>query len=316
MQQFQELEAAEAEAESTARTEERSRLKRELGHVAITSFHPEAAPQSPSQLVRVPRTAEDIMKDLEQISPLPILRPAMHHSLNAHWSFVFTGVPTIGMRLITLLSRISQSLPFEILDFRDVALCVTDGQSKAKAVVEVQVCGAWEVLLEVCTSLRRPIEEDLEGEYREFQGEAGTLLLEHFQGVRLNGVDIPTPKHWHTTRTLEISYMDKDIMIARTSGGEPHLLLRNSPLCYSPEDMIQHVNDDDTNIMEEEIEECDLDGGGSKWTEFFSEAIEIYGERITRCLVDRDFGREEYYQNKEEWTEVNNERRKGDDSEW
>ena len=85
--------------------------------------------------------------------------------------------------------------------------------------------------------------------------------------------------------------MDKDIMIARTAGGEPHLLLRNSPLCYSPEEMILRSNDD--NAMEEEIEECDLDGG-SKCTEFFSEAIEIYGERITRCLVDRDFGREEY----------------------
>ena len=49
---------------------------------------------------------------------------------------------------------------------------------------------------------------------------------------------------------------------------------------------------DDT-AMVDEIEECDLEGG-NKWTEFFSEAIEIYGERITRCLVDRDFGKEEY----------------------
>lgn len=82
-------------------------------------------------------------------------------------------------------------------------------------------------------------------------------------------------------------------MVARTSGGEPHLLLRNSPLCYTPEDMMFRINDDDDITMKEEIEECDLDGG-DKWTEFFSEAIEIYGERITRCLVDRDFGREEY----------------------
>lgn len=305
--QFEEFEAAVSKSIATAPALDdptpletrRNRLKRELARAAITGFHPDAAlstslPAS-SAGQEEPRTAEFIMKELEQMDTLPIPRPAMHHSLDAHWSFVFTGVPTIGMRLITLLSRISGLFPFEILDFRDVALCVVDDQSKAKAVVEVKVCGAWELVLEVCTSLRRPTNEDLENEYKEFQEEAGTLLLEHFQGVHLNGFEIPTPQHWHTTRTLEITYMDKDIMIARTSGGEPHLLLRNSPLCYTPEEMMLHADDD---AMEEKIEECDLDGG-NKWTEFFSEAIEIYGERITRCLVDRDFGREEF-QKKEE----------------
>ena len=127
----------------------------------------------------------------------------------------------------------------------------------------------------------------------------------------LTGVEVPTPKSWHTTRTLEITYMDKDIMIARTSGGEPHLLLRNSPLCYTPEEMMLRANNnnDDYAIMEEEIEECDIDGG-NKWTEFFSEAIEIYGERITRCLVDRDFGREEF-QKKEEMKKSS--RKEGDE---
>lgn len=299
-QQIQELEQVSASSavvaiDSTSLLQtKRCRLKRELARVSITGFHPDAAVSTSSvEQVKEPRTAECIMKELEQMNPLPILRPAMHHSLNAHWSFVFTGVPTIGMQLITLLSRITVLLPFEVLDFRDVALCVTDDQSQAKAVVEVKVCGAWEVLLEVCTSLRRPTDEDLENEFKDFQGEEGTLLLEHFEGVHLNGVKIPTPKHWRTTRTLEITYMDKDIMVARTSGGEPHLLLRNSPLCYTPEDMMFRINDDDDITMKEEIEECDLDGG-DKWTEFFSEAIEIYGERITRCLVDRDFGREEY----------------------
>jgi len=183
-------------------------------------------------------------------------------------------------------------------------------------VVEVKICGLWDVVLEVCTSLRRPVEKDFDendgGCYAKFRGEEGTLLLEHFQGVHLNGVKIPTPNSWHTTRTLEITYMDKDIMIARTSGGEPHLLIRNSPLCYSPEEMMIHdiitnydesIVIDDMVSVDEEIEECDIDGGidgsgsvvdGGKRTKFFSEAIEIYGERITRCLVDRDFGREEY----------------------
>lgn len=226
-QQIQELEQVSASSavvaiDSTSLLQtKRCRLKRELARVSITGFHPDAAVSTPSvEQVKEPRTAECIMKELEQMNPLPILRPAMHHSLNAHWSFVFTGVPTIGMfncgiekrniqcpsvqypfinyhspqlptigmQLITLLSRITVLLPFEVLDFRDVALCVTDDQSQAKAVVEVKVCGAWEVLLEVCTSLRRPTDEDLENEFKDFQGEEGTLLLEHFEGVHLNGM--------------------------------------------------------------------------------------------------------------------------------
>jgi len=263
----------------------RTKLKRELAHAAITGYE-EGTDNNQQQ------TAEDIMKELEQSSTLPILRPATHHSLNANWSFVFTGVPTIGMRLITLLSRISVLFPFEILDFRNVALNVENEQTKAKALVEVQLCDSVDLVLEVCTSLRRPTEEDLTGEYKEFRGEEGTLLLEHFQGIKLNGITIPTPQSWSTTRTLEISYMDKDILIARTSGGEPHLLLRNSPLCYTPEDMMRRNVVNDEAVMIDEIEECNLDGPNA-WTEFFSEAIEMYGERITRCLVDRDFGKEE-----------------------
>ena len=261
----------------------RSKLKRELAHAAITGYEEQKGKQ---------QTAEDIMKELEQSSPLPILRPASHHALNANWSFVFTGVPTIGMRLITLLSRISVLFPFEILDFRNVALNVENEQTKAKALVEVQLCGSVDLALEVCTSLRRPTEDDLTGEYKEFRGEEGTLLLEHFQGIKLNGITIPTPQSWSTTRTLEISYMDKDILIARTSGGEPHLLLRNSPLCYTPKDMMTHNVVNDEAVMIDEIEECNLDGPNA-WTEFFSDAVEMYGERITRCLVDRDFGKEE-----------------------
>lgn len=307
--QIEELEALEREDDNmvdiqkTAVEDKRSRLKRELAHAAITGFVPDDNSNNEDTIVVVEqpqsriRIAEDIMKDLESSTPLPVLRPATHHSLNGEWSFVFTGVPTLGMRLITLLSRISVFLGGEkMLDFRNVALFVEDEQTKAKALVEVEVCGgAMDLVLEVCTSLRRPTEEELnDGEYKEFREEDGTLLLEHFQGIHLNGVEIPTPQSWHTTRTLEVSYMDKDILICRTSKGEPHLLLRNTPLCYrTPEEMMLNVEKDAT-VMMDEIEECDLDGDKNTWTEYFSDAIEIYGERITRCLVDRDFGKEEY----------------------
>ena len=239
-------------------------LKKELATLSIKSFVD--VPGANDELIESNRTAEEVMSDLEQLERLPIIRPATHHSLNAHWSFVFTGVPTIGMRLITLLSRISTHFPFEILDFRDVALSVSDGQSKAKAVVEVKVCGSLDLLLEVCTSLRRPDQRDLDGDYSEFRDENGRLLLEHFEGIWLNGNRLWTPQEWHTTRTLEITYMDGDIMVARTSGGSPHLLLRNTPLCYSGEDA-EAYSEDDALVVEDAIEECSIDG--QRWTEFF-----------------------------------------------
>ncbi|KAL7529773.1 hypothetical protein ACHAWF_003109 [Thalassiosira exigua] len=285
--------AVAAEDSTSSHEAKRSELKRELVRAAITGFSSDPSSLPPSSAAASAtaagpeRTAEDVMKELERLDPLPIPRPATDPTLDARWSFVFTGVPTIGMRLITLLSRISTNLPFEILDFRDVALRVYDRRNKAEALVEVKVCGAWDLLLEVKTALRRPTEDDFRDGCEEYEGEEGTLLLEQFRGVRLNGVRIPTPKSWRSTRTLEITYLDEDVLIARTSGGEPHLLLRKSPPGCGP-------LEDGMSVDEEEVpEECDLDGEGGGLTEFFREAAELYGDLAARCLVDRDLGREE-----------------------
>jgi hypothetical protein len=80
-------------------------------------------------------------------------------------------------------------------------------------------------------------------------------------------------------------------MVARTSGGEPHLLLRNSPMCYTSEEMERY----DDNEIEDEVDECSIDDEGNhKFTPIFADATEIYGKRLTRCLVDREFGKEEF----------------------
>ncbi len=126
------------------------------------------------------------------------------------------------------------------------------------------------------------------------------VLLREYDNFALTfcnkGIDLPTPKQWHTTRTLEVTYMDDDIMIARTSGGEPHLLIRTSQLCHPVveygeklgNDAIENQNEFE-NQTEEDDDSCDVDE--NRWTEFFIEAMEMYGTRITRCLVDREFGK-------------------------
>lgn len=157
------------------------------------------------------------------------------------------------MRLITLLSRISVGVP--TIDFQDVFLEVSKQQTQVKAVVAVKFFGV-PVELNVYTKLE-PHPTDTKG----------TLGIETFQKLVLAGVEIPTPEQWKSSRDLEISYLDKDIMIARTSGGEPHLLLRHSP-----------CSTDD--------EACDID---HEVTAYFDEARGKYGSSISRSLVDRAY---------------------------
>jgi hypothetical protein len=225
----------------------RDRLKKDLSTAAIERYDMEAYNTGRTTI------AEDIMKELEPLNPWP--RPAHHQDLNTRWSFVFTGVPTIGMRLITLLSTISVGFP--PIDFQDVFLEVSRKQTQVKAIVAVRLLGV-PVELNIYTKLQPNITDASEG----------TFLIETFQNIVLAGVELPTPSSWHKSRDLEITYLDQDMMIARTDGGEPHLLLRHSP-CST---------DDDT---------CDID---HEVTEYFEEARAKYGSSLSRSLVDRAYG--------------------------
>ena len=143
----------------------RDEIKKELVLAAIENYDIEAYEAGMTTI------AEDIMKKLEPLRP--IARSAYDPSLNARWSFVFTGVPTVGMRLIELLSRISAGFP--PVDFRDVFLEVYDHGSMVRAIVKVKLFGK-DLELNVFTSLR-PKEDDPEG----------TFLIEKFEGLRLAG---------------------------------------------------------------------------------------------------------------------------------
>eukprot|EP00429_Kryptoperidinium_foliaceum_P093328 CAMPEP_0176185160 /NCGR_PEP_ID=MMETSP0121_2-20121125/1207_1 /TAXON_ID=160619 /ORGANISM="Kryptoperidinium foliaceum, Strain CCMP 1326" /LENGTH=373 /DNA_ID=CAMNT_0017523597 /DNA_START=38 /DNA_END=1159 /DNA_ORIENTATION=- len=232
----------------------RQQIKQALAKAAIEDYDMEAYQKS---IISGSTTtvAEDLMKELETVYPWP--KPAQHPLLNARWSFVFTGVPTIGMRLITLLSRVSVGFSKTVLEFDNVFLEVSQQQSQVKAIVRVEVLGQ-PVELNVFTKLRLPTSHDPNG----------VLLIESFDKLVLMGVEIPTPDSWKSSRELQITYLDEDMMIARTAGGEPHLLLRHSP-CST---------DDDS---------CDLDE--DEPTPFFQDAMAKYGRHLSRSLVDRAY---------------------------
>ena len=54
----------------------------------------------------------------------------------------------------------------------------------------------------------------------------GTMFMEKFEGIEVNGFRLPYPNAWKRSRYLEFSYLDDEFAIARGSGGEPHFLLR------------------------------------------------------------------------------------------
>lgn len=246
------------------RKRKRQELKEALSIAAIEEYDMDAYNAGMTTI------AEEYMKCLEEICPWPT--PAYHPQLNARWSFVFTGVPTIGMKLITLLSRISVGIP--MLEFDNVFLEVSKNQSQVKAIVKVQLWGN-PIELNVYTLLSPPHHNnnnntnargdnihDIE------DNDHGTLLIETFDKLVFMGHEVPTPASWKSSRKLHITYLDDDMMIARTNGGEPHLLLRHSP-CGT---------DDDS---------CDLDTEDP--TPFFQEAINKYGRHLSRSLVDRAY---------------------------
>lgn len=240
--------------DSLAISARRRQLKTQLASVAIAEYCDSKA-----------GLAEEIMKDLESLRPHGIVRPAEHTSLNARWSFCFTGVPTIGMRLITLLSRMSSAFSAVsrlVLDFDNVFLEVSD-LSQVQAVVRAKLFGR---------PLELVVRTNLQKNATDCQG---TYLIESFDSLELQGFTIPTPASWKKARDLEISYLDDDLMIARTAHGEPHLLLRHSTC--SP--------DDDTCSVD------DLD----YLTSYFQEAHKRYGDTLSRSLVDRDYRHHDHH---------------------
>ena len=208
----------------------RSNLKQQLAQVAILEDYNYDYSNSNSDTIHNSNnsegqgissccSAEELMKQLEVCNPTEF--PAYHSSLNAQWSFVFTGVPTIGMRLITLLSRLSTLLP-QPIKFHDVYLQVATKQRNSQQTVtaHVEACVLGQPFqLEVHTKLQKQRQQNqLEAGEGEGGGERhrstiddddGTILSETFDKVVLNGFELPTPQHWKKSRQLQITYLDE-----------------------------------------------------------------------------------------------------------
>eukprot|EP00573_Skeletonema_grethae_P002702 CAMPEP_0201690888 /NCGR_PEP_ID=MMETSP0578-20130828/4195_1 /ASSEMBLY_ACC=CAM_ASM_000663 /TAXON_ID=267565 /ORGANISM="Skeletonema grethea, Strain CCMP 1804" /LENGTH=499 /DNA_ID=CAMNT_0048175977 /DNA_START=58 /DNA_END=1557 /DNA_ORIENTATION=+ len=157
-----------------------------------------------------------MLEELEQLKPVST-RPTDDSSLNGRWNFCFDVEPDVGTGFIKdLFEGGEDGFTRRILDFQGVHMEIGNDQSTIQLVVSVSLLkNPFTVILH--TSLV-PAPTNPEG----------TMFLEKFEGVEVNGIRLWYPNAWKKSRFLEFSYLDDAFAVARGSGGEPHFLLRGN----------------------------------------------------------------------------------------
>mmetsp|Transcript_12266 Transcript_12266/g.28885 ORF Transcript_12266/g.28885 Transcript_12266/m.28885 type:complete len:258 (-) Transcript_12266:48-821(-) len=168
-----------------------------------------------------------LMERLECLLPMST-RPASNPTLNGRWDFVLSK-DDIGTQLIrellqphdeggeSLRTSPITGLIGGVYKLNGLFMRISDQQSRVDICLTSSVVfGLVPIDVVISTSLE-PADDDL----------GGTRFLEKFEGVSVSGVSLPMPSSWSRKRCLEISYLDEDILIARSSGGEPHVLTRS-----------------------------------------------------------------------------------------
>lgn len=188
----------------------KARLKNELMRHAVVEYSPQKSD-----------AIERIMMLLEPLNETEVT--ATSEFMMGSWYFVFSGTLTPGMFLIQLLQTISKTMPGLKIDLEDVRLVIAaDAQDFPFVTCEVRT-RFWgsPIDLEIYSQLIPT-------------GSSSVELDEHFRGLSLGGRSVPLPKSMYNSRLLVISYLDEEIMIARTAGGPPHLLVRDASKKHVP----------------------------------------------------------------------------------
>jgi hypothetical protein len=190
----------------------------------------------------------EMMEELECLRPKSMI-PADDPKLNGRWNFVLSK-DDLGTQLIKELlppdyhsirsdvdndeklsssssTSSSQSPPWKALlstayQLQGLYMLISDNQSRVEIVLSSKLFfGQIPFKIVFCTSL-------LATNYDEET--AGLLFLEKFEAASLrfgsNSWKLPLPKTWQRFRHLEITFLDEEIVIARGSGGDPHILVR------------------------------------------------------------------------------------------
>ncbi|KAL7539742.1 hypothetical protein ACHAXR_012361 [Thalassiosira sp. AJA248-18] len=179
------------------------------------------------------------MEELECLRPQS-MKPAYDPKLNGQWHFVLSK-DDLGTSLIKELlppeyffgdddsaTTSTSTPPWKVLlnnlyQLKGLYMKIYDEQSKIDIVLSSNILfGKVPIDIVISTSL-------ISTNYGEETN--GILLLEKFESIEVGGISLPVPYSWQRFRYLEITYLDDEIVIARGSGEEPHVLFRAPTKC-------------------------------------------------------------------------------------
>ena len=163
-------------------------------------------------LEHTPEENFEMLSELERLKP-NTTRPIEDPLLNGRWEFCFDVEPDVGTGYIKeIFEGNGPQWIKKIIDPKGVHMEI--GQSTIQLIVSVSVFEK-DLTMILHTSLT-PAAKNSDG----------TMFMEKFEGIEVNGFRLPYPNAWKRSRYLEFSYLDDEFAIARGSGGEPHFLLR------------------------------------------------------------------------------------------
>jgi len=156
-----------------------------------------------------------MLEELEMLKPVST-RPTSDRNLNGRWEFCFDVEPDVGTGFIKDLFEGEDGFMRRILDFQGVHMEIGNEQSTIQLVVSVAIFQKPITVILHTSLVPAPTNPE------------GTMFLEKFEGIEVNGLRLWYPNAWKKSRYLEFSYLDDAFAVARGSGGEPHFLLRGS----------------------------------------------------------------------------------------
>ena len=173
-----------------------------------------------------------VMEELECLRE-ESMRPAYDSRLNGQWNFVLSK-NDLGTQLIKELlppeyysfgddtdkssSSPLRSILSSLYSLKGLYMRIHSEQTQVEIVLSSKIIfGQVPIDIVFGTSL----------EVSSTESEDGTLFLEKFESIEVGGISLPIPESWQRYRYLEITYLDDDIVIARGSGGDPHVLVRS-----------------------------------------------------------------------------------------
>lgn len=149
----------------------------------------------------------ELMLQLEPMNPTDM--PARSPVLNGVWEFLYTGGLGPGTLAVQVLSGVAKRFS-AVVDVKGITLTIKRDQPRVEATVKASVFGA-EAQIKVRTRLE--VRSDMR-------------LQEVYEEAEVAGFKIPIPSRIQPRRTLFITYLDDDIMVARDDSGAPDLLIR------------------------------------------------------------------------------------------